>query len=105
MYVENFVPLDGASQKAPVVFIHGDAQTGTVSQDTLLYPPSAFTYRFWLTYLNRLQNWFNTPDGWRGWASWFLAKGYNVHMPTHPRIHEAPAEKFSPLVVILGVRR
>lgn len=31
MYVERLLPADGITQDAPVVLIHGQAQTGTVS--------------------------------------------------------------------------
>lgn len=31
MYVEKLVPVDGVKQDAPVVLMHGAAQTGTVS--------------------------------------------------------------------------
>ena len=31
MYVEKLVPQGGARQRAPIIFIHGQAQTGTVS--------------------------------------------------------------------------
>lgn len=30
MYVEKLVPVGGISQKYPLVFVHGGAQTGTV---------------------------------------------------------------------------
>ncbi|KAL6721952.1 hypothetical protein ACLMJK_001057 [Lecanora helva] len=59
MYVEKLVPLYGAAQKEPIVFIHGDAQTGT--------------------------NWLNTPNGRLGWASWFLEKGYTVYIVDQPQ--------------------
>lgn len=31
MYVEKLVPVGGAKQRTPIVFIHGQAQTGSVS--------------------------------------------------------------------------
>ena len=31
MYVERLAPANGVKQKTPIVFIHGQAQTGTVS--------------------------------------------------------------------------
>lgn len=38
MYVEKLTPLGGARQKLPLVFMHGKAQTGTVStQPTLCH--------------------------------------------------------------------
>jgi hypothetical protein len=35
MYVERLVPVEGASQTTPIVFIHGQAQTGTVSSEVI----------------------------------------------------------------------
>ncbi|KAL6858011.1 hypothetical protein ACO1O0_005458 [Amphichorda felina] len=54
MYVERLRPVGGATQDAPVVMIHGQAQTGT--------------------------NFLNKPDGGRGWASEFLSQGYEVYL-------------------------
>ena len=54
MYVERLRPVDGPTQDAPVVLIHGQAQTGT--------------------------NFLNKPDGGRGWASDFLSQGYEVYL-------------------------
>ncbi|KAJ3543704.1 hypothetical protein NM208_g3431 [Fusarium decemcellulare] len=54
MYVEKLVPAKGAKQKTPIVFIHGQAQTGT--------------------------NFLNKPDGGRGWASQFISQGYEVYI-------------------------
>jgi hypothetical protein len=31
MYVERLLPVEGAKKETPIVFIHGQAQTGTVS--------------------------------------------------------------------------
>ena len=31
MYVEKLVPQGGAKQREPIIFVHGQAQTGTVS--------------------------------------------------------------------------
>ncbi|OCK81654.1 alpha/beta-hydrolase [Lepidopterella palustris CBS 459.81] len=51
MYVEQLTPLHTGPRKPyPIVFIHGQAQTGT--------------------------NWLNKPDGNPGWASYFLLMGY-----------------------------
>lgn len=36
MYVEHLVPLNGVQKPFPLVFIHGQAQTGTVSFHRLL---------------------------------------------------------------------
>ncbi|KAK1141910.1 hypothetical protein N8T08_008423 [Aspergillus melleus] len=54
MYVEKLIPQGGASKPHPIVFIHGQAQTGT--------------------------NWLNKPDGGRGWASYFLEQGYECYL-------------------------
>jgi pimeloyl-ACP methyl ester carboxylesterase len=43
MYVEHLVPLDGIRKPLPLVFIHGQAQTGTVSSYPLL--PNHFHLR------------------------------------------------------------
>ncbi|KAF4634792.1 hypothetical protein G7Y89_g3314 [Cudoniella acicularis] len=53
MYVEKLSPFK-ASQPYPLVFIHGQGQTGT--------------------------NWLNKPDGGSGWASYFLDQGYVVYV-------------------------
>ncbi|KAH7379820.1 Alpha/Beta hydrolase protein [Cadophora sp. MPI-SDFR-AT-0126] len=52
-YVEKLTPAKPC-QPYPLVFIHGQAQTGT--------------------------NWLNKPDGKPGWASFFLKKGYEVYI-------------------------
>ncbi|KAJ5312347.1 hypothetical protein PENANT_c011G11052 [Penicillium antarcticum] len=54
MYVEKLTPAAGVTKPYPVVFIHGQAQTGT--------------------------NWLNKPDGGEGWASYFLSKGYACYI-------------------------
>ncbi|KAH8811116.1 Alpha/Beta hydrolase protein [Xylogone sp. PMI_703] len=54
MYVEQLDPVDGATKPYPLVLIHGLGQTGT--------------------------NWLNKPDGGRGWASFFLERGYQVYI-------------------------
>lgn len=55
MYVEQLTPLTSTPKRPyPLVFVHGAGQTGT--------------------------NWLNTPDGRRGWASYFLSKGYIVYI-------------------------
>ncbi|KAF7556574.1 hypothetical protein G7Z17_g1329 [Cylindrodendrum hubeiense] len=54
MYVEKLVPARGATKKTPIVFIHGQGQTGT--------------------------NFLNKPDGSRGWASQFIEQGYEVYI-------------------------
>ncbi|KAI9710484.1 MAG: hypothetical protein M1820_002620 [Bogoriella megaspora] len=59
LYVESLVPVDGITQSEPIVFLHGQAQTGT--------------------------NWLNTPDGREGWASWFIRRGYHVYIVDQPQ--------------------
>ncbi|KAE8147585.1 Alpha/Beta hydrolase protein [Aspergillus avenaceus] len=54
MYVEKLTPTQGVTQKHPIVFIHGQAQSGT--------------------------NWLNKPDGGSGWASYFLSQGYECYL-------------------------
>ncbi|PQE08993.1 fusarubin cluster-esterase protein [Rutstroemia sp. NJR-2017a WRK4] len=53
MYVEHIVP-SRILQPYPLVFIHGQGQTGT--------------------------NWLNKPDGGPGWATYFLSHGYEVYI-------------------------
>jgi pimeloyl-ACP methyl ester carboxylesterase len=57
MYVEALRPAR-VTQKYPVVFFHGLAQTAT--------------------------NWMGTPDGRPGWADYFLAQGYLVYLVDQP---------------------
>ncbi|KAJ5151408.1 uncharacterized protein N7482_010660 [Penicillium canariense] len=54
MYVEMLTPAAGVTKPYPIVFIHGQAQTGT--------------------------NWLNKPDGGEGWASYFLSQGYACYI-------------------------
>ncbi|KAM0421398.1 hypothetical protein ACHAPT_010752 [Fusarium lateritium] len=54
MYVEKLVPTGGVRQRTPIVFIHGQGQTGS--------------------------NFLNKPDGGRGWASQFISQGYEVYI-------------------------
>ncbi|KAK2732516.1 hypothetical protein FQN57_002608 [Myotisia sp. PD_48] len=54
MYVEHLVPVGGPTKKHPIVFVHGQAQTGT--------------------------NWLNKPDGGSGWASYFINHGYECYI-------------------------
>ncbi|KAJ5997767.1 hypothetical protein N7499_005839 [Penicillium canescens] len=54
MYVEKLTPAAGVTKPYPIVFIHGQAQTGT--------------------------NWLNKPDGGEGWASYFLSQGYACYI-------------------------
>ncbi|KAI4240954.1 MAG: hypothetical protein L6R40_004834 [Gallowayella cf. fulva] len=59
MYVEKLESVGGPRQNEPIVFIQGQAQTGT--------------------------NWLNTPDGRKGWASWFVERGYTVYLLDQPQ--------------------
>jgi pimeloyl-ACP methyl ester carboxylesterase len=58
MYVEHLTSPYGVQQSYPLVFIHGNAMTGT--------------------------NWLNTPDGRPGWASYFLEQGYEIYIVDQP---------------------
>ncbi|KAL9616525.1 MAG: hypothetical protein Q9160_008618 [Pyrenula sp. 1 TL-2023] len=55
IYVERLVPPEGRTKSDPILFIHGNAQTGT-------------------------ENWLNKPDGSPGWASYFISHGYEVYI-------------------------
>ncbi|KAF4308229.1 hypothetical protein GTA08_BOTSDO03847 [Botryosphaeria dothidea] len=54
LYVEQLTPLAGITKENPIIFIHGQAQTGT--------------------------NWLNKPNGEPGWSSYFLGQGYQVYV-------------------------
>jgi len=58
MYVEHLVPEKRAKGKYPLVLIHGKAMTGS--------------------------NFLQTPDGRKGWASYFLEKGYELYIVDQP---------------------
>jgi pimeloyl-ACP methyl ester carboxylesterase len=60
MYVEVMVPKQ-IRQKYPVVFFHGNGQTGAV--------------------------WKQTPDGRPGWAYYLINQGYVVYMVDYPAGH------------------
>ncbi|KAH6652960.1 Alpha/Beta hydrolase protein [Truncatella angustata] len=53
MYVEKLSPPK-ITQRYPIIFLHGGGQDGS--------------------------NFLNKPDGGKGWASWFLEKGYQVYI-------------------------
>lgn len=63
IYVEKLTPPI-VSQKYPIVFIHGSAQTAT--------------------------NFLETPDGRPGWASFFLSHGYTVYLSDQPSRGRSP---------------
>lgn len=54
IYVEQLTPAGGVSQPKPLVLIHGGNLAGDL--------------------------WLNKPDGGRGWASFFLDRGYQVYI-------------------------
>ncbi|KAF8470840.1 Alpha/Beta hydrolase protein [Kalaharituber pfeilii] len=58
MYVEHLVPQSQVKGKHPLVMIHGKAMTGT--------------------------NFLQTPDGRKGWASYFLEQGYELYIIDQP---------------------
>lgn len=76
MYVEHLLPISGRTKPYPIVFLHGGAQTGTVCN----LPSSTVCLHSNKT----LQNWLNKPDGGKGWASWFLDRGYEVYIIDQP---------------------
>ncbi|KAK5048375.1 hypothetical protein LTR84_006045 [Exophiala bonariae] len=53
-YVECLTPIGGARREFPIVLIHGGGQSG--------------------------MNWLQTPDGRKGWASFFLDQGYELYL-------------------------
>ncbi|KAI4279925.1 MAG: hypothetical protein L6R38_004865 [Xanthoria sp. 2 TBL-2021] len=55
IYVEQLTPAGGVTQPKPLVLLHG----GNIAGDL----------------------WLNKPDGGRGWASFFLDRGYQVYIP------------------------
>ncbi|KAE9404482.1 alpha/beta-hydrolase [Gymnopus androsaceus JB14] len=57
IYVEHLMPAS-VTQKFPLVMIHGFGMTAT--------------------------NWLSTPDGGKGWADWFLEKGFEVYLIDQP---------------------
>ena len=63
MYVEVMVPKQ-IKQKYPVVFFHGNGQTGAV--------------------------WRQTPDGRPGWAYYLINQGYVVYMVDYPARGRSP---------------
>ncbi|KAL9596239.1 MAG: hypothetical protein Q9219_005950 [cf. Caloplaca sp. 3 TL-2023] len=60
MYVEQLTSTDGVTKPHPLVFLHGGGPTGTL--------------------------WLNTPDYRTGWASYFVQKGYAVHVADIPGV-------------------
>ena len=54
MYVEKLTPVKGVSKPQPLVFISAGVPSGVV--------------------------WLNTPDNRKGWASYFLERGYQVYI-------------------------
>lgn len=57
LYVEKLTPASGVTQPKPLVFFHGGAVSGV--------------------------QWLNTPDGRKGFASYFLEEGYMVYLLDH----------------------
>ena len=57
MYVEYLAPKK-ITQKYPLILVHGAAQTAI--------------------------NWMNTPDGRKGWAEYFMERGYAIYMVDQP---------------------
>ncbi|KAJ7852527.1 Alpha/beta hydrolase family-domain-containing protein [Mycena leptocephala] len=63
MYVERLSPA-AVTQPLPILFIHGQGQTGT--------------------------NFLNTPDGRLGWADYFLGQGYELYIVDQPSRGRSP---------------
>ena len=84
-YVENLTPSGGSRQKYPIVFIHGQAQSGTVSRPSnpLL---KSLRHRATLTghidWVSELAQYARRPPSW---ASWFLQQGYEVYLIDQPQ--------------------
>ena len=89
MYVEQLAPISGATQKFPLVIIHGQGQTGTVRSTAVLC---------WLTlpHINRTE----LPQQARRW-SWL---GIAVYQPGLRIVHSRPAVP-RPLSVAARQRR
>lgn len=87
MYVEKLVPAHGVSQELPIVFFHGRGQTGSVGLDELLAAQTQTQFSN-----NIHQNFLNTPDGRRGWASDFVAAGHEVYIVDEPFRARSPWE-------------
>ena len=78
MYVEQLDPLHGPTRPHPLLFVHGLGQCGTVRKfNSTPFSLSQFVPKFSDV---GLQNWLNKPDGNRGWASFFLERGYRVYI-------------------------
>ncbi|PYH88512.1 alpha/beta-hydrolase [Aspergillus ellipticus CBS 707.79] len=68
IYVEKLTPAV-VTQPHPIVFIHGQAQTGT--------------------------NWLNKPDNQPGWARYFLSQGYECYILDQPFRARSPWQSFN----------
>ncbi|KAI9808698.1 MAG: hypothetical protein M1825_003850 [Sarcosagium campestre] len=66
LYTEQLIPAKGVTQPNPLVFFHGGGFSGTT--------------------------WLQTPDNRRGWASYFLDKGYAVYILDHTSIARSPRD-------------
>ena len=58
IYVEQLIPTQGVTKPYPLVFMAGGGLSGAT--------------------------WLNTPDNRKGWASYFVEKGYAVHIIDYP---------------------
>ncbi|KAI0146788.1 Alpha/Beta hydrolase protein [Pestalotiopsis sp. NC0098] len=73
LYVEKLTPSGGVKHAHPLVFFHGGAVSGVT--------------------------WLNTPDGRRGFASYFLDQGYQVYLLDHTGVGRSSQEDTSEYVL------
>ncbi|KAI9679979.1 MAG: hypothetical protein M1817_004994 [Caeruleum heppii] len=66
LYVEQLIPAAGVKQTNPLIFFHGGGFSGTT--------------------------WLNTPDNRKGFASYFLDKGYAVYLVDVTTVGRSPRQ-------------
>ncbi|RDW59612.1 hypothetical protein BP6252_12699 [Coleophoma cylindrospora] len=76
VYVEKLTPLGGIRQPWPVVLFHGGGSSGAI--------------------------WLNTPDNRKGFASYFLDKGYQVYVVDQTSVGRATSEDLTDYVMRIG---
>ncbi|POR33810.1 Uncharacterized protein TPAR_06002 [Tolypocladium paradoxum] len=75
MYVERLRPANGVTQDTPIVLIHGQAQTGSVSSRISRVVRVSTNAKS-----ETRQNFLNKPDGSCGWATQFIRQGFDVYI-------------------------